>query len=433
LEPRETKEIDFNHLKRLRGPRQTAGLKELIATLPDDIEMIEVGSYAGESAAVFAASGKVKLMWCIDRWGGEEKIAETVFDQVRKKYPTIIEKIKAESERGAKYFPNQSVDFVYIDAMHDYESVKRDIMIWRPKVKAGGIIGGHDYSQKFSGVIRAVHEAFGDPEIVFKDSSWTVKVPRSRFGIVSYCSLSYLDAFEFSVDSWLDNGLVNEVVIYTDSPEFEKRAKPREKVKFICVFSPPAEELPRYPWIRKAEAIQLYFESTNFQYFVYLDCDCWINKDFREVFQQMSHTQIIGTRLLGRHKRGKGEANAGVIFFRHHPTLNEFFELWKKQMLDYREKYKEDSYDQDSLSHILIEAFDGLHPFQASLVSEHLYNCEHNEDDAWLQDIARYQPKIIHFKKRRFRNSELVKSVFSKLHPVKKSSARARDRLKSYE
>jgi len=40
---------------------------------------------------------------------------------------------------------NGSLDFVYIDGNHRLESVISDLAAWAPKVRAGGIIAGHDY------------------------------------------------------------------------------------------------------------------------------------------------------------------------------------------------------------------------------------------------------------------------------------------------
>ena len=40
---------------------------------------------------------------------------------------------------------NEELDFVYIDANHAYEWVKEDFTLWYPKVRKGGIIGGHDF------------------------------------------------------------------------------------------------------------------------------------------------------------------------------------------------------------------------------------------------------------------------------------------------
>ena len=38
----------------------------------------------------------------------------------------------------------EKLDFVYIDGNHAYEYVKKDIGLYYPKLKKGGVIGGHD-------------------------------------------------------------------------------------------------------------------------------------------------------------------------------------------------------------------------------------------------------------------------------------------------
>jgi predicted O-methyltransferase YrrM len=58
---------------------------------------------------------------------------------------------------GAKTI-NEPLDFVYIDANHDYQYVKEDIEAWYPLLKVGGVIGGHDFNWKEDGVIKAVTE-----------------------------------------------------------------------------------------------------------------------------------------------------------------------------------------------------------------------------------------------------------------------------------
>ena len=40
---------------------------------------------------------------------------------------------------------SQSLDFVYIDARHDYDGCLEDIVAWYPKLKKGGLIAGHDF------------------------------------------------------------------------------------------------------------------------------------------------------------------------------------------------------------------------------------------------------------------------------------------------
>jgi hypothetical protein len=52
----------------------------------------------------------------------------------------------------------------FIDAAHDYESVCGDIRAWLPKVRAGGIIAGHDYQHE--PVRRAVADTLGKVDVM---------------------------------------------------------------------------------------------------------------------------------------------------------------------------------------------------------------------------------------------------------------------------
>ena len=49
------------------------------------------------------------------------------------------------SNLASDLFDDGQLDFVYIDACHDYESVMQDIIIWYPKLKVGGVFSGDDY------------------------------------------------------------------------------------------------------------------------------------------------------------------------------------------------------------------------------------------------------------------------------------------------
>ena len=55
------------------------------------------------------------------------------------------EVIKGYSVEVAKTIPNESLDWVYIDADHRYEAVRDDLRAWFPKVRKGGVMSGHDY------------------------------------------------------------------------------------------------------------------------------------------------------------------------------------------------------------------------------------------------------------------------------------------------
>ena len=51
------------------------------------------------------------------------------------------------------------LDFVYVDGNHAYDFVKEDIKLYYPKLKIGGVLGGHDYQD--APVKRAADEMFG--------------------------------------------------------------------------------------------------------------------------------------------------------------------------------------------------------------------------------------------------------------------------------
>ena len=73
------------------------------------------------------------------------------------------------SVNASKQFDKESIDFVFIDGDHSYESVKNDIKYWESKVKENGLIMGHDYN--WGDVARAVGENFNEVWIL-PDNVW---------------------------------------------------------------------------------------------------------------------------------------------------------------------------------------------------------------------------------------------------------------------
>jgi predicted O-methyltransferase YrrM len=67
---------------------------------------------------------------------------------------------------AASHIEAGSLDFVYLDARHDKESVACDLELWWPKVRVGGVLAGHDYldgelPEGTFGVKSAVDSFFG--------------------------------------------------------------------------------------------------------------------------------------------------------------------------------------------------------------------------------------------------------------------------------
>lgn len=79
-----------------------------------------------------------------------------------------------DSVKASERFENNSIDYIYIDAEHDTKSVLRDIQAWWPKIKKGGILGGHDLNNG-AGVFFAVETMFGSEYDSLDIDWWKVK------------------------------------------------------------------------------------------------------------------------------------------------------------------------------------------------------------------------------------------------------------------
>jgi hypothetical protein len=71
-----------------------------------------------------------------------------------------VERIRMDKDEFYRTYQGPAPSMVFLDAMHDYEATKRDIL-WASRVGAK-IIAGHDYCEEFPGVIQVVKE-FGGP------------------------------------------------------------------------------------------------------------------------------------------------------------------------------------------------------------------------------------------------------------------------------
>lgn len=84
--------------------------------------------------------------------------------KLRDKYKQRWQPNECESPDCATKFPREFFDFIYLDSDHSYEHVKRELQIWWTRLKPGGIISGHDYtnvnnpSEGEYGVVQAVDE-----------------------------------------------------------------------------------------------------------------------------------------------------------------------------------------------------------------------------------------------------------------------------------
>jgi len=159
--------------------RATAILSRLPAETGLPIHGVEVGVFAGDLSRRLLARPDLHLTM-VDSWRGEGAdyhgdsgdFHATLTQQEQDNYYELTRTVtafagergkilRASSQDAVLQVPDESLDFVFIDADHSYEGAARDIAAWSRKVKIGGLLAGHDYENegfpKF-GVTRAVNE-----------------------------------------------------------------------------------------------------------------------------------------------------------------------------------------------------------------------------------------------------------------------------------
>ena len=121
--------------------------------LGNDLVGVEVGIAQGYGTEYVLDGLSLKKFYMIDPYIPYE-FNDTSIEDFNKMYDDTRHKfamygnavlIRTTSEEASKQFEDGSLDFVYIDGNHLYPAVKKDIDIWWPKVRAGGVMGGHDY------------------------------------------------------------------------------------------------------------------------------------------------------------------------------------------------------------------------------------------------------------------------------------------------
>ena len=157
-----------------------ATLYEYIASvMPDGFRMLEVGAYKGRSTLCMIdkckKAGKKPLIDIVDNFEGDIHIGfndsyADFMSNLRKDMDYIGNIYIGESPYISSNIPFY-YDFIFIDASHDYHSVKADISTWKEFLNEGGMIGGHDY--QWASVNKAVKEIF--PKIKVFGTCWLIE------------------------------------------------------------------------------------------------------------------------------------------------------------------------------------------------------------------------------------------------------------------
>jgi len=83
------------------------------------------------------------------------RIMQSAVKKVERFWPRVTF-VQKPSVLASRLFDEAALDFVFIDAGHDYCSVWEDLQAWWPKVRSGGLMAGDDYLD-----VEAVQEVYG--------------------------------------------------------------------------------------------------------------------------------------------------------------------------------------------------------------------------------------------------------------------------------
>lgn len=179
------------HFRNIDGWFTFPGLyAQMVRVAENGAHFVEVGAWLGKSACFMAEaikeSGKRIRFDAVDTWKGSpsepvhrEVVARhggSVFRAFLENLSTagvldFVTPVASTSLDAVKLYPDESLDFVFIDAEHRDHGCLQDIRAWYPKVKPGGTIAGHDIS--FPEVRADVEEALGqDFEVDGREDVW---------------------------------------------------------------------------------------------------------------------------------------------------------------------------------------------------------------------------------------------------------------------
>jgi hypothetical protein len=205
------------------SPFDSIALGELVSGLDSGCRVLEIGSWLGQGSTkvlIDQVRRKNGLVYCVDTWKGNANVKKHL-DIVRE-YDVlatflqnvalcggqdIVRTMVMPGNDAAQVLCDAMFDLVFIDADHSYAATLQDIKAWRPKVKPGGILCGHDcegrpgdfgrerlaagltrdtipgnerFREVHAGVVLACHESFGDRLELWAEKP--VKAPDGSLG-----------------------------------------------------------------------------------------------------------------------------------------------------------------------------------------------------------------------------------------------------------
>lgn len=138
---------------------------------------VELGTWMGASAIPVARSIRRwgGTLTCVDTWAGDVQAPNTVRPSAPWMLVNCARNImdagvgstvrlmpSSTAEAAAQW--REPIDYLYIDAAHDFDSVLADLAAWFPHVKPGGLLLGDDYGSDLFPGVKTAWDAFASRE-----------------------------------------------------------------------------------------------------------------------------------------------------------------------------------------------------------------------------------------------------------------------------
>lgn len=174
--------LEAHHVMNSKMLPSRRGLLEM---LPKGGVIAELGVNEGDFSAQILEVCQPRELHLVDIWGCE-RYHGGLFERVTRRFQPqidagVVHLHRMLSLEAAGRFKDATFDMVYIDTVHDYPNTRDELRAYAPKVKADGLLAGHDYSMGNwvaawrYGVIEAVHEFARDHD--WQIAALTVNYP----------------------------------------------------------------------------------------------------------------------------------------------------------------------------------------------------------------------------------------------------------------
>lgn len=216
--------------------------------------------------------------------------------------------------------------------------------------------------------------------------------------ILTICTKNYKPGLDFCMPTWQKISGLKKITVITDFEQEDDGI-----VEYLQWMRPSTDWLEVVG--RKVLMIKRYIAEENPDRFIFLDVDCYLTRDIGDVFQVPFDLAV--TRLY--HPK---TASTGIIYFNVNNAVRWFLSEWQQRQSDYRNRGigvrpHRQSYSQISFSDILREAtWMDVFP-----LSGDVYNSEDDNVDRWVQKIGLYNPKVLHFKARRWEKKTVIDKI----------------------